>query len=619
MIVLRHERKWYVLEEPLGEAPPANAPAAARNAHKKHSDDLLDVACLMLATMSPDLQAGLINTNAYDMIRQLRDMFQTQARTERYDATKAFNECKMVKGTSVSDHVMKMKRHLDHLERLGHPVPLQLATDTILNSLSEDYRPFVVNYNINNMEKTIAELHSMLKTAELNMGNKNKTKDVLMVKDGGVKKKNGQASTSKGKGPVQAIQSAPKKGKSKGKGKKVKPNKARTENRCFICNEIGHWRQNCPKRHEAVQLEGRSLVDHRWTIIKQSRHGRLDVVIERLKSTRVKIPLRTSWDSEFAYLSQKEYELAIRAQEEHNKKQKEAFLSSQAAKKLAFDFVEEDEEISADPILAQKAALKVFNKRIEEETEEVDKELDWCRDRLHLRKHGARIVGIHLRRNRGKKGVPGKTWLIVKRSGVKDVEHTLDKAEVEEAIDRLIARIRRTTEIPDVLLQPPSALPKPPVRRSTGTSTRRPTPCMPRTAYKPLDLSMLDLSFLSGVSLSEGQVIREPVHGICVGDNLNILRFQRFSELHKAPTEHLVSVLFIANKEKKNQDNKEFVRAVRAILDHRIANGETPFTIQDQEMNESVMQSTDPDHRSEDLLKTLRSYSKNHQRSRRIS
>ncbi|KAJ9561247.1 LOW QUALITY PROTEIN: hypothetical protein OSB04_006407 [Centaurea solstitialis] len=253
MIVLRHERKWYVLEEPLGEAPPANAPAAARNAHKKHSDDLLDVACLMLATMSPDLQAGLINTNAYDMIRQLRDMFQTQARTERYDATKAFNECKMVKGTSVSDHVMKMKRHLDHLERLGHPVPLQLATNTILNSLSEDYRPFVVNYNMNNMEKTIAELHSMLKTAELNMGNKNKTKDVLMVKDGGVKKKNGQASTSKGKGPVQAIQSAPKKGKGKGKGKgkKVKPNKARTENRCFICNEIGHWRQNCPKRHEA--------------------------------------------------------------------------------------------------------------------------------------------------------------------------------------------------------------------------------------------------------------------------------------------------------------------------------------------------------------------------------
>ncbi|KAJ9558523.1 hypothetical protein OSB04_013137 [Centaurea solstitialis] len=254
MIALRHERKWYVLEEPLGEAPPANAPAAVRNAHKTHSDDLLDVACLMLATMGPDLQTGLINTNAYDMIRQLRDMFQTQARTERYGATKAFNECKMIRGTSVSDHVMKMKRHMDHLERLGHPVLLQLATDTILNSLSEDYKPFVINYNMNNVEKSIAELHSMLKTAELNMGAKNKTKDVLMVRDGGVKKKHGHGGTNKGKGPVQAIQSAPRVReniKGKGKGKKVKPNKARTENRCFTCNEIGHWRQNCPKRHEA--------------------------------------------------------------------------------------------------------------------------------------------------------------------------------------------------------------------------------------------------------------------------------------------------------------------------------------------------------------------------------
>ncbi|KAJ9536129.1 hypothetical protein OSB04_un000692 [Centaurea solstitialis] len=175
-IVLRHERKWYVLEEPLGEALPANASAAIRNAYQKRSDDLLDVGCLMLATISPELQTWLMNTNAYDMIRQLRDMFQTLARTER--TTRALNACKMAKGTSVSAHVMKMKRHLDHLERLGHPVPLQLATDTILNSLSDDYKQFVINYNMNNMEKTIVELHSMLKTAELSMGTK--TKDVLV-------------------------------------------------------------------------------------------------------------------------------------------------------------------------------------------------------------------------------------------------------------------------------------------------------------------------------------------------------------------------------------------------------------------------------------------------------
>ncbi|KAJ9538662.1 hypothetical protein OSB04_031395 [Centaurea solstitialis] len=101
-------------------------------------------------------------------------------------------------------------------EPLGDLIPLQLATDTILNSLSEDYKPFVINYNMNNMEKSIAELHSMLNTAELNMGTKNKTKDVLMVRDG--KKKHGHGGTNKGKGPVQTTQSAPKV-REKGKGK----------------------------------------------------------------------------------------------------------------------------------------------------------------------------------------------------------------------------------------------------------------------------------------------------------------------------------------------------------------------------------------------------------------
>ncbi|KAJ9544881.1 hypothetical protein OSB04_024588 [Centaurea solstitialis] len=78
-----------------------------------------------------------------------------------------------------------------------------------------------------------------------------------MVKDGGVKKKRGQRNTNKGKGQVQVSQSVPKTDdnrKDKGKGKKVKVNKAKTENRCFRCHEVGHWRQNCPKRHEIGKL-----------------------------------------------------------------------------------------------------------------------------------------------------------------------------------------------------------------------------------------------------------------------------------------------------------------------------------------------------------------------------
>ena len=53
-MVLRHERKWYVLEEPLGQVPPAGAPTAIRNTHQKDTNDLLEVGCQMLATMSPN-------------------------------------------------------------------------------------------------------------------------------------------------------------------------------------------------------------------------------------------------------------------------------------------------------------------------------------------------------------------------------------------------------------------------------------------------------------------------------------------------------------------------------------------------------------------------------------
>ena len=56
-IVLKQEKKEYVLEKPVPKrAPPANASQANRNAYKKHEDDALDAGCLMLATMNSDLQ-----------------------------------------------------------------------------------------------------------------------------------------------------------------------------------------------------------------------------------------------------------------------------------------------------------------------------------------------------------------------------------------------------------------------------------------------------------------------------------------------------------------------------------------------------------------------------------
>ena len=51
-IVLKQERKEYVIEEPVPIEPAANAPRADKDKYKKHMDDVIDVGCLTLATMS---------------------------------------------------------------------------------------------------------------------------------------------------------------------------------------------------------------------------------------------------------------------------------------------------------------------------------------------------------------------------------------------------------------------------------------------------------------------------------------------------------------------------------------------------------------------------------------
>ena len=79
------------MDEPLPEEPADNASRAEKNAYEKHHNDSIDVACLMLATMSSELHKDLENVEAYDMILNLKKMFQQQARQERYETTKALH------------------------------------------------------------------------------------------------------------------------------------------------------------------------------------------------------------------------------------------------------------------------------------------------------------------------------------------------------------------------------------------------------------------------------------------------------------------------------------------------------------------------------------------------
>jgi hypothetical protein len=51
-------------------------------------------------------------------------------------------------------------------EKLGSELKRDLATDVILQLLPASYEPFIMNFQMNGMEKTLVELHRMLKKPE---------------------------------------------------------------------------------------------------------------------------------------------------------------------------------------------------------------------------------------------------------------------------------------------------------------------------------------------------------------------------------------------------------------------------------------------------------------------
>jgi hypothetical protein len=113
------------------------------------------------------------------MIQGLRGMFENQARVERYIISKALFACKLAEGSLVSPHVIKMMGYIEILTKLDCRIKDDLATDMILQSLPMSYDSFIMNFHMNGMEKTVAELHGMLKIAK--DSNKKNPNHMMMV------------------------------------------------------------------------------------------------------------------------------------------------------------------------------------------------------------------------------------------------------------------------------------------------------------------------------------------------------------------------------------------------------------------------------------------------------
>ncbi|KAK1698619.1 hypothetical protein QYE76_015316 [Lolium multiflorum] len=129
--------------------------------------------------------------------------------------------------------MLVMTGHAKKLSDLGIVIPNRLGINRVLQSLPPSYKNFVMNYNMQNMNKEFPELFGMLKAAEIEI---KKEHQVLMVNKTTSFKKQGK---SKGKF---------KKGGKKAATPPVKPkNGPKPDAECYYCKEKGHWKRNCSK------------------------------------------------------------------------------------------------------------------------------------------------------------------------------------------------------------------------------------------------------------------------------------------------------------------------------------------------------------------------------------
>ncbi|KAL2226616.1 UNVERIFIED_CONTAM: hypothetical protein Sindi_2020300 [Sesamum indicum] len=95
----------------------------------------------------------------------------------------------MTEGSSVHEHGINMLPPMEKLEDLQAGLDNDTYIDVILQLLPPSYDPFLVNYNMNGLEKTINELINMLVQYEATT---KKCAPLVLVEEGSTSKAKGK-------------------------------------------------------------------------------------------------------------------------------------------------------------------------------------------------------------------------------------------------------------------------------------------------------------------------------------------------------------------------------------------------------------------------------------------
>ena len=123
----------------------------------------------MLASMCNELQRQHEDMEPKAMLLHLMELFSEQSRTQRYEISKSLFRDRMAESSFVQAHVLKIIEWIERLAVLGVELLVRMSMDLILQSLSDSFSQFVVNFIVKKIQASLSELLNMLTTAEGNL------------------------------------------------------------------------------------------------------------------------------------------------------------------------------------------------------------------------------------------------------------------------------------------------------------------------------------------------------------------------------------------------------------------------------------------------------------------
>ncbi|RZB51806.1 hypothetical protein D0Y65_048296 [Glycine soja] len=239
-IVLMHEKLIDTIDKPPMEAPDLSD-AKATKVFQKYLDECLTAKCIILALMSSELQRQHQDMDPYEIVEHLKKMYGGQSRMARFQLSKALFRSSLTTNEKVGPHVIKMIDLIEQLEKLGCTLRKKLSQDLILQSLSDSFSQFIVNFNMNKMSCDLHEMLNLLIDYENQISSEKNKGTIMLV---------GKSSKKKDTVPKRK-NLGPKGGMTKTKNKRNKIDQTDVE--CFFCKEKGHWKRNCKKYLDSLK------------------------------------------------------------------------------------------------------------------------------------------------------------------------------------------------------------------------------------------------------------------------------------------------------------------------------------------------------------------------------